>query len=99
MTTARKLVGPLIRGMNGEIADAVLIAMENDNPDIDLVYSDEVGYIRINAYDRCRLTQESFQEAMGRPISLAELEPALSGFAGRMNVTETEIVWFLERQD
>src|SRR5258705_8672616 len=100
MTTEKgKLVGPLIRGVDGDIAEAVMNAVEIDNPDAEIIIRDEVGYIRINTVERCVLTQQSLAEEMGRDFKLSQLEPAMSGFAGRMKVTDDEIVCFLERQD
>ena len=32
-------------------------------------------------------------------LKLHQLEPQLAGFAGRMKLTDDEVVWFLERQD
>jgi hypothetical protein len=36
---------------------------------------------------------------MGRSFPLHQLEPSLAGFAGRMTVSDDEIVWYLERED
>jgi toluene monooxygenase system protein D len=37
---------------------------------------------------------------LGRPFRLAELEPSLSGFAGRMRSEGDEALeWYLERED
>jgi toluene monooxygenase system protein D len=94
-----KLVGPLIRGLDADLADAVITAVEADNPGADVVVEDQGGYIRINIADRCRLTRGSLEDALGREFQLSQLEPALSGFAGRMRLTDDEIVWYLERRD
>jgi toluene monooxygenase system protein D len=100
MTTEHvKLVGPLIRGLDVDLADAVIRAVETDNPDAEVVVEDQGGYIRVNVADRCRLTRSSMQDALGQPFELSRLEPALSGFAGRMHTTDEEIVWYLERRD
>jgi toluene monooxygenase system protein D len=95
-----KLVGPLIRGLDADLAEAVVAAVEADNPGAEVVVEDQRGYFRINVADRCRLTLASLREALGREdFTLSQLEPALSGFAGRMKATDTEIVWYLERRD
>jgi toluene monooxygenase system protein D len=90
-----KLVGPLIRGLDVELTAAI----ESDNPGAEVVVEDQGGYIRINVADRCRLTRASLEEVLDREFPLSQLEPALSGFAGRMRSDDTEIVWYLERQD
>lgn len=94
-----KMVGPVIRGVDSELADAVAEAMEIDNPDVEVVFEDRGGYIRISAPQRCRLTRASLSEILGHDFPLAQLEPSLSSFAGRMSQTEDEIVWFLDRKD
>ncbi len=101
MTTGAhvKMVGPVIRGVDAELADAVVEAMEIDNPDTEIVVDDRAGYIRISVAGRCRITAATLSDVLGRRFSLAELEPALSAFAGRMRGGDDEIVWYLERED
>ena len=74
-------------------------AIEADNPDADVEVDDEGGYIRISTPNRCRLTRASLEDALGRTFKLHQLEPSLAGFAGRMKLTDDEVVWYLERQD
>ena len=45
------------------------------------------------------ITAATLSDVLGRRFSLAELEPALSAFAGRMRGGDDEIVWYLERED
>jgi toluene monooxygenase system protein D len=99
MDSHTKMVGPVIRGMDANLADAVIDAIEVDNPDAEVVVDDQGGYIRVGTPDVCRLTRASLEEALGRTFQLHQLEPQLAGFAGRMKLTDDEVVWFLERQD
>lgn len=99
MTVTQKMVGPVIRGVEGELADAVAAAIEMDNPDAEVVVDDQGGYIRISVPDRCVLTRRSLEEQLGREFPLSNLEPALSAFAGRVKQTDDQMVWYLERQD
>lgn len=94
-----KLVGPVMRGVDADLAGAVLEALEMDNPDADIRVDDRAGYIRISMAKRCRLTRASMSDVLGHEFPLAELEPSLAAFAGRMSTTDDEIVWFLERED
>lgn len=96
---SEKLVGPVIRGWDPDIVDAVIAAIETDNPGADVAVDDQGGYVRISVPHRCVLTRRSLEEELGREFPLAELEPALSGFAGRIKQTDDQIVWYLERQD
>ena len=96
----QKLVGPVIRSMDQEIIEALLIAIADDNPDAELFYEDHGGYVRIHTPWRCRVTRKSMEAALGRSFRLPELEPALSAFAGRMrSVGDEALEWYLERED
>ena len=94
-----KLVGPVIRGSEGDLADALITAMEVDNPGEQIFIDDRGGYIRINMADRCVVTRASLEDALGKTFPLAQIEPALCGFAGRIDMQEDQVVWFLDRKD
>ncbi len=98
-TVTAKLVGPVIRGFDGELADAVAAAIEADNPEASVLVEDQGGYVRISVPHRCVLTRASLEAELGRPFPLSELESALSGFAGRLKQTDDQMTWYLERQD
>jgi len=96
----QKYVGPVLRGMDQDIIEALLIAIEDDNPDAELLYEDRGGYVRIHTPWRCRVTRKSLEAALGRSFRLAELEPALAAFAGRMRFVGDEVLeWYLDRKD
>ncbi len=99
MTTHVKMVGPVVRGLDGALADAVIPAIETANPDVGGAVGAQGGYIRIGTPQRCVLTRASLEDAVGRSFPLHQLEPSLAGFAGRMTVSDDEIVWYLERED
>ena len=95
-----KFVGPVLRGMNHDIIEALLTAIETDNPEAELLYEDHGGYVRIHTPWRCRVTRKSLEAALGRSFRLSELEPSLSGFAGRMRFVGDDLLeWYLERED
>ena len=93
-----KRVGPIMRGVDGELCDAVINAIEDDNPGADVEVDDQGGYVRITTPQRCRLTRASLERELGRTFHLPELEINLAGFAGRIIVGDDEIVWHLERE-
>jgi toluene monooxygenase system protein D len=96
----QKFVGPVLRGMDQDIIEAMLIAIEDDNPDAELLYEDHGGYVRIHTPRLCRVTRKSLEAVLGRSFRLADLEPSLSGFAGRMRyVGDEALEWYLERED
>jgi toluene monooxygenase system protein D len=53
----QKMVGPVIRGADADLADAVIEAIEADNPGADVMVEDAGGYIRISVPQRCRLSR------------------------------------------
>jgi hypothetical protein len=87
----RHMVGPVLR--SGELADAVIEAIRIDNPGSEIDLVDRGAYIRVQTLGRCRLTRDSFAEALGRPAELNEIEPWLTSFAGRINTSSDEITW------
>jgi toluene monooxygenase system protein D len=99
MESHLKQVGPVVRGLDTNLSDAVITAIEIDNPEAEVLVDDQGGYIRISTPGRCRMTRASLEEALGRTFKLHQLEPQLAGFAGRMKLTDDEVVWYLERQD
>ena len=94
-----KMVGPVIRGVDTELAEAVIEAIEADNPGAEVAVEDAGGYIRISVPQRCRLSRASLEDALGYSFELSRLEPSLSAFAGRLQITDDEMLWYLERQD
>jgi toluene monooxygenase system protein D len=95
-----QLVGPVIRGFDPDIVEAVQAALEKDNPGVVLFVDDHAGYVRIHAPRFLRLTRASLAEALGRPIDLPSLEPALAGFAGRIKYQgDEELNFYLTRED
>jgi toluene monooxygenase system protein D len=94
-----KLVGPVIRGAEGDLADALITAMEVDNPGARIFIDDRGGYIRINMAERCVVTRASLEDALGKSFPLVQIEPALCGFAGRIDMQEDQVTWFLDRKD
>ena len=99
MSENGKLVGPIIRGMDGELAEAVIAAVERDNPGSEVVVDDQGGYVRISTHKRCVLTRTTLEDELGRTFPLSRLEPALASFAGRVSTSDDEYVWYLERED
>lgn len=96
----RHLVGPVVRGFDPDIVEALRSAIEKDNPNKAIIVEDRSGYVRIHAAQSLRLTRASLEEATGQTMPLPSLEPAISSFAGRMRyLSDEELLWYLERKD
>ena len=94
----KNAVGPILR--MGDEVDQVIAAIEDDNPDTEILVEDHSGYVRIHASSFLKVTRGSLEAAAGQPIPLSSLEPAIAGFAGRMRyVGDDELHWFLDRKD
>lgn len=93
--TRVKLVGPVIRGVDDDIINAVIDAAEQDNPEREIVVDDRSGYVRVQAEKEFVLTRKSMVAMLGRPFQLSELEPSLVSFAGRMTTMDDKWEWAL----
>jgi toluene monooxygenase system protein D len=93
-SAAPDLVGPVIR--SGPLAEAVIEAVADDNPDGDVYVLDRDDYVRIHTARTCRLTRDSLQRRLGQPLALAALEIDMPAFAGRLRTRSDEYVWFYE---
>jgi hypothetical protein len=91
-TTAGRLgrVGPVLEA--GAIADAVVAAIRGMNGDV--VVEDRGSYVRVLSPDRCVVTRQAIEAALGRPFRLpADLECVMPSFKGVFTITSDEAVW------
>ena len=96
LETTPDLVGPIIRA--GNLAEAVIEAIEADNPDRDVLVLDRDDYVRIHTSRQCRLTQASLERSLGQPFPLAALEIDMPSFKGRLSTRTDEYIWFYATQ-
>lgn len=87
-------VGPIMR--SGDIAEAVIDAVEQDNPGRDVFVTDRGDYMHIHTLMDCRLTRASLELCLGRNFDLAMLEIEMPSFAGRMQTSDREYRWFFK---
>lgn len=100
MSDDQHLVGPVVRGFDPDIVEALRDAIEHDNPDKKITVDDRGAYVRIHAPRYLRITRASLEEAAGRAVPLPTLEPALASFAGRITyIGDDELVFYLDRED
>lgn len=89
------LVGPVIR--SGELAEAVIDAVAEDNPGAEVVVVDRDDYVRVHTRTQCRVTLDSLVKHLGRPYQLSLLEIDMPSFKGRLRTRVDEYVWFYDR--
>ncbi|MCW3007868.1 MAG: monooxygenase component MmoB/DmpM [Solirubrobacterales bacterium] len=89
-----RYVGPIIS--DSRVAAAVARAIATDNGQVP-VLEDRGAYVRIGLPTTCRLTQASLDDELGDgELSLSAIETVMPSFAGRIKMTDDEIVWYLK---
>jgi toluene monooxygenase system protein D len=93
----KNAVGPVLR-MSDDI-DAIIAAIEDDNPGTEIEVIDRGAYVRIQAEQRMKVTRESIERHIGRTFEMRQLEPMMSAFAGRIETTSDAILWSYKREE
>ena len=97
MIIVKNAVGPILR-MSGDV-EAIIAAIEEDNPGTVIEVIDRGAYVRIQAERRMKVTRASIERHMGRAFEMRQLEPMMSAFAGRIETTSEAIMWSFKREE
>ena len=89
-------VGPVLRA--GEVADAVVEALQEDNPGKEFTVEDRVAYVRAETEGECVVRAETVAKVLGRPFKIAELEVNLTSFSGRIETTDDTMRFYFEKR-
>jgi toluene monooxygenase system protein D len=90
-------VGPVLRIF--EDVEAILAAIEDDDPGTVIEVIDRGAYVRIQAEQQMKVTRASIERHIGRAFEMRQLEPMMSAFAGRIETTSEAIVWSFKREE
>jgi MmoB/DmpM family len=90
-------VGPVLRV--GDLADAVVRAIEEDNPGKHVRIVDRGDYVRIHTEQKCRLTKQTLERLLGYAYDLRLLEIDMPSFSGRLKTRGDEYVWYYLTDD
>ena len=93
----KNAVGPVLR-MSEDI-DAIIAAIEEDNPGTPIEVTDRGAYVRIQAERRMKVTRASIERNVGRTFEMREFEPMMSAFSGRIETTSDAILWSYKREE
>jgi len=93
----KNAVGPVLR-MSDDI-EAIIAAIEEDNPGAQIEVIDRGAYVRIQAEQRLKVTRASIEKYIGRSFEMRQLEPMMSAFAGRIDTTSDAVVWSFKREE
>lgn len=96
MSEISNKVGPVL--MTGEIADAAIEALEEDNPGKTFEIQDHEAYMRVQTDNECIIRRETMAKILSRPFVMQELEVVLSTFAGRIDLTSDYVRFWLKKK-
>lgn len=87
-------VGPVLQA--GELAEAVAVAAEIDNPGRRVDVRNRGSYVRIEVDGgECILRRATIAEQLGRPFQMRDLEINMPSFVGRIETGTEQIRFWL----
>lgn len=95
-TEKNNWVGPIFRP--GELANASIDALHEDNPGKEIKVDDRGGYIRVSVDGECILRRKTVEQCLGRPCRMQEVETVLGSFAGQIETTEHQMRFYLVKR-
>ena len=94
--TKNNMVGPVLK--TGEISEAVLEAVPEDNPGKDFDIDDAIGLTRIQTEDECIIRRDTMSRILGRPFVMQELTIVLASFAGQIDAATDHFRFYFNRK-
>jgi toluene monooxygenase system protein D len=88
-------VGPVLRA--GELADAIVQAMLEDNEGRHIEVIDKRAYLRVEAEGECVVHRKSIERHIGRPFRLQEIETVLGSFSGQIETTDETVRFYFTK--
>jgi len=85
-------VGPVLR-MCDEV-ELVVRAIQDDNPSDSVEVLDCGAYVRVQRSGFLKLTRASLERHLGAGFQMSQLESMMSAFAGRIQTSTDQIVWY-----
>lgn len=92
---SRNLVGPCVR--SGDIADAVIEAARDDNPDREVIVEQHSAYVRLKVEQELVLRRTTIEDYLGRPFQMWELQPELAAIAGLVEMADDRIRFYYNK--
>ena len=77
--------GPVLR--SGEVADAVVEAVREDNAEREVIIEEHASYIRVKVAGECIVRRETVERMLGRPFEMREIEINMPAFAGHIRTS------------
>ena len=95
MAPPNNKVGPVLK--TGDIADAVIEAVRQDNPGKHIDVEDNFAYVRVQTDGECIIRQRTMEEILGRPFNMQELGVVLASFAGQIESASTHFRFYFNQ--
>lgn len=89
--------GPVLRC--GEVADAVVEAVREDNAEREIVIEEHASYVRIKVAGECIVNRETVERMLGRPFEMREIEINMPAFAGHIRTSSDAFRFVLGHKD
>ena len=83
-STEMRFVGPVMRC--GDMADAVVEAIQADNAGRKVVVEEHASYLRIKVEGECTLLFETVGDMLGRDVGQGDIEANMPSFEGFIRV-------------
>ena len=87
--TEVRFVGPVMKA--GEIGDAVLDAIREDNADRKIEVEEHASYLRIKVEGECVIRFETVGDMLGRDVLLSDIESNMPAFEGFIRVETSQM--------
>ena len=84
-----RYVGPVIK--NGEVGEAVVEAVYEDNEGRKIEIEEHASYFRIKVEKECVIRFETVSDMLGRDVSRADIEANMPSMEGFIRVEENQI--------
>jgi len=85
----KRVVGPVMK--TGEVGDAVLEAIHEDNVGRKIVVEEHASYMRIKVEGECVIKFSTVGDMLGRDVILADIEAQMPAFEGFIRTEEGQI--------
>jgi len=92
--SAQRFVGPVLKA--GEMGEAVIEAIHEDNPDRKIEIEEHESYVRVKVEGECLITMATVSDILGREVLISDIEMNMPAFEGFIRV-ETEQMRFLAK--
>lgn len=94
--TKNNMVGPVLK--TGEISNAVLEALAEDNPGKHFEINNGIGLTRIQTENECFIRRKTMSAILGCAFAMQELSSVLASFAGQIDAETTYSRFYLNKQ-